>query len=147
MRMIFMDAPPQTTVRTPVRAASQLGLASRVAKGSMGRQAIAASGRALALAAFAALAAACGQPPPGGEPIDREVFIEAYVDLRVAALDSDEFVVSPEQRDEILAHHGVDQERLLHFAEVHGGDVDFMNEVWSEVDRRLQERSADDSAA
>jgi hypothetical protein len=115
--------------------------------GSMGRQAT-VTARSVALVATALLAAACAEPPPGGEPIDREVFIEAFVELRLAARESVDFTVTPEQRQEILARHGVDEERLLQFAEVHGQDTDFMNEVWSEVERRLQERAqAEDAAA
>ena len=110
----------------------------------MGRQATAA-GRGAALVA-AALLAACAAPPPGGEPIDREVFIEAYVELRLAALEADDFSVTTAQREEILARHGVSDERLLHFAEVHGEDTDLMNEVWAEVERRIQERRESDEA-
>ncbi|HUF76259.1 MAG TPA: hypothetical protein VMM35_08260 [Longimicrobiales bacterium] len=112
----------------------------------MTRQATAAvaAARSAALLAAAMLAAACAGPPPGGEPIDREVFIDAYVELRLTALEADDFVVTPEQREEILARHGVDEERLLHFADVHGPDTDFMNVVWAEVDRRLQERAPSD---
>ena len=116
----------------------------------MGRQDIAAA-RATALVALTGLAvlvAACGDPtPPGGEPIDREVFIETYVDLRLAALQAEGFVVSPEQREEILARHGVAQEALLHFAEVYGPDLEFMNDVWAEVEGRIEERQPGDDAA
>lgn len=118
----------------------------------MGRQAISARIRPALLAALTGLglvAAACGgSAPPGGEPIDREVFIETYVELRLAALAAEDFVVSPEERDQILARHGVDQARLLHFAEVHGPDVDFMNDVWAEVERLIDERrpTGDESA-
>jgi hypothetical protein len=98
-----------------------------------------------ALLAVSVLAAACGAPD--ADTIDREVFIEAYVELRLAALDSEDFEVAPDQRAEILARHGVDQEGLLRFADVHGRDVDFMNEVWSEVERRLEERRPDDDTA
>ena len=114
----------------------------------MRRQAIAAIARAAALILLALAAAACEGPPPGGEPIAREVFIETYVELRLAALESEDFAVPPAEREEILARHGVDQEALLHFADVHGRDVDFMNEVWAEVERLLeQRRSSDDAAA
>ena len=115
----------------------------------MRRQARNVAGRIAALFAAATLSAlsACAAPPPGGEPIDREVFIEAYVELRLAALGSDEFTVTPERRQEILTRHGVDEERLLHFAEVHGQDAEFMNEVWAEVEQRIEERRESDDAA
>jgi hypothetical protein len=111
----------------------------------MRRQATVA-GLGAALAAAAVLSA-CAEPPPGGRPIDREVFIEAYVDLRVAAHESDEFAVSPEVREAILARHGVSEERLLHFAEVHGPDSELMNEIWVEVERRLAERRPSDDGS
>jgi len=113
----------------------------------MGRQATSWA-RAVALTVSVALAAACGEEaPPGGFPIDREVFIETYVDLRAAALRAADFIVSPEVRDDILEEHGVDEEALLHFADVHGTDLEFMNEVWAEVERRLEERRPTDDAA
>lgn len=112
----------------------------------MGRQAIARS-RVATLAAASLLAVACAEPtPPGGDPIEREVFIEAYVELRLAALGADDFVVPTQERDEILARHGIDQQRLLRFAEVHGEDVELMNEVWAEVERRLEDRRPSDDA-
>lgn len=104
-----------------------------------------ATPRRAAVLAVCALAAACGAPD--ADTIDREIFIEAFVELRLAALESEDFEVAPEQRAEILARHGVDQEGLLRFAEVHGRDVDFMNEVWSEVERRLEERRPDNDTA
>jgi hypothetical protein len=97
-----------------------------------------------ALIALTVLAGACG----GGEDaIDREVFIEAYVELRLAALESEDFEVATDQRAEILSRHGVDQDALLRFADVHGRDLDFMNEVWTEVERRIEERRPDDDTA
>jgi hypothetical protein len=105
----------------------------------MRRQAIA---RPLALLAAGALAAACGG---SGDAIDREVFIAAWVDLRVAALESDDLRLPPDRREAILARHGIDQEALLGFADVHGRDVEFMNGVWSEVERLLEERRPGDA--
>jgi len=95
-----------------------------------------------ALALAAALLASCGggEAPAGQESMARQVFIDAYVDLRLAAMESEDFTVTPARRDEILARHGTDQETLLRFADVHGPDLEYMNEVWAEVDRLLQER-------
>jgi hypothetical protein len=104
----------------------------------------------LAVASFVvATAIAACDTGPAGQTIHRDVFIDTYVDLRLAALAAEEFVITPEQRLEILSRRGVDEERLLGFADVHGADVDFMNEVWAEVERRLDERrpsEADGSA-
>jgi hypothetical protein len=98
----------------------------------------------LALLAATTLAAGCGGSAET-PPIDREVFIETYVELRLAALESEDFEVDADSRDEILERLGVDQDALLYFADFHGRDVAFMNEVWTEVDRRLTERVPGDA--
>lgn len=98
--------------------------------------------------ALLGLAAACsggGQEAVPGDVIDRETFIATYVDLRDAAVRSAEFLVSADQRAEILARHGVDAEGLVRFAEAHGRDLEFMNEVWTEVETRLQELAGEES--
>jgi hypothetical protein len=95
------------------------------------------------------LAAACdgdAQGPAPADVIDRGTFIETYVDLRVAAVTSTEFRVSAEQRAEILARHGVDGEGLLRFADAHGRDLDYMNEVWAEVEARIQDRIGNEAS-
>jgi hypothetical protein len=89
--------------------------------------------------------AACGG---GGEVphvegvIDRETFIEAYVDVRAETLDGAELNLTNEERDRILARHGVDATSLLSFVEAYGRELEFMNEVWAEVERRLDARPA-----
>jgi hypothetical protein len=79
--------------------------------------------------------------PVAGDSIDREAFIATYVELRQAAIASPDFRVTPEQRDEVLARHGVSGEDLVHFADVHGRDLEFMNEVWAEVETRVRDNS------
>ena len=95
------------------------------------------------------LAASCGGDAQGPVPADvmtRETFIETYVDLRVAAVTSDEFRVSADERAEILTRHGVDGEGLLRFADVHGRDLDYMTEVWAEVEVSIQDRMGNEAA-
>ena len=88
-----------------------------------------------------ALALACAsEEQPSGDGLTREAFVETYVALRAAGLQTASRVVSPEDRDRILAEKGVAQEELLEFAETHGGDAAFMKEVWDEVESRLEER-------
>lgn len=94
--------------------------------------------------ALVLLAAACG----GGDAvpddvIDRETFIATYVDLRWAAVETPDFRIPADQRDRILASHGVDAEGLMRFADAHGRDLDFMNVVWTEVDTRIAARQSD----
>lgn len=84
--------------------------------------------------------AACG----GGitETIDREVFIDTYVDLRTAALDTDSAKVAETDRAEILARHGVTEEDLLTFADVHATELEFMRDVWNDVELRMDRTAA-----
>ena len=71
------------------------------------------------------------------ETVDREVFVQAYADLRISALMTDSQRVSMPARDSILETHGVTPEDLEVFAEVHSSDLDFMRGVWNEVELLL----------
>ena len=70
----------------------------------------------------------------------RDVFIEAYLDLRTAALESGTSDFGDEVRDSILAVHDVTGQDLLDFINTHGEDVEFMNDLWAELEVRLGER-------
>ncbi len=98
--------------------------------------------RAIALALTLTAACGGGNDVPA-DVIDREAFITTYVDLRLATLETPDFRIPAERRAEILANHGVDGESLLRFAEVHGRDLDYMNEVWTEVETRMQDSEAE----
>ena len=80
-------------------------------------------------------AVACADDPV--DTIDREVFIATYVDLRVAALDTDSARIATVERDAVLERHGVTADDLTTFAEVHADDLDFMRDVWNEVEVRM----------
>ena len=75
--------------------------------------------------------------------ISREEFVEAYVALRLAALEesggSDGVPISPEARERVLAEQGVTKEELSRFAEIKGGDVVYMKELWRDVESRMEE--------
>jgi len=84
--------------------------------------------------------AACGGDEefvPVEGVIDRETFVATYVDLRSATIAGAELTLPNEERDRILARHGVEAESLLEFVEAYGRELDFMNQVWSEVQQRL----------
>ena len=49
-----------------------------------------------------------------------------------------ELNLSDEERDEVLARHGVDAASLEAFVEAYGRELDFMNGVWSDVEQRLE---------
>lgn len=79
---------------------------------------------------------ACGPSAPT-DTIGRDVFIDTYVDLRVAALDSDSQRVAASDREAILAEHGVTADDLAYFVQAHAADLDFMRDVWNDVELRL----------
>lgn len=113
----------------------------------------------LTVALVLVLPTACGDggsgpsPDPGGqgaeevETISRETFVSAYVDLRVTALRGGRESVTEEERREVLERHGITEDDLLEFVEVHGGDVDFMRQLWEEVDRRIREETGTGDSA
>lgn len=85
------------------------------------------------------LASAPGCVGPSGEDeatLDRSVFVATYVDLRVAALES-EGALDVDRKRAILSEHGVTEDELVEFAEVHGPDAPFMRDVWNEVGQKL----------
>lgn len=95
--------------------------------------------------ACVALGTACGTgevEEPETETISREMFVETYVALRKAARASETGEISTEERERVLSEHGVTEEDLLSFVEVHGRRLGFMSEVWSEVEERLEVRPA-----
>lgn len=79
--------------------------------------------------------------------MNRETFIATYADLRAAALSSRDGRIAPEHREEILEAHGVSEEELLRFVEIHGRDVEYMAEVWGEVEERLAGRALESDTA
>lgn len=95
--------------------------------------------RAWGFAAALLLAAGCDED---GEPetVSREVFAETYVALRVAELtEGGDEGISAGARERVLAEKGVTEEDLLTFAEVHGPNVSFMEQLWEDVEKRLEE--------
>lgn len=88
----------------------------------------------------------CGSGP-AASTMDRETFIDVYVELRVAALGHDDATVTPGERERILASHGVAAEDLVTFAEVHGRDPAFMRDVWNEIEDRLNVDALPDEAS
>ena len=70
----------------------------------------------------------------------RPEFIGAYLDLRTAALISGSPDLGNEVRDSILAVYDVTDQDLLDFIETHGEDVEFMRDLWTEIEGRVTER-------
>ncbi len=97
------------------------------------------------LATLCLAAAGCDDGVPSsrdGTSIAQETFIEVMTELRRAAIRSGTGAPTAAERERILAEHGVDAEDLRTFVHIHGENVPLMNEVWSEVERRLGEEEA-----
>ncbi len=75
----------------------------------------------------------------GGSPdtITSETFIDTYVDLREAALSTDSLRLATADRERVLAEHGVTEADLEAFVEVHATELEYMRDVWNEVETRL----------
>ena len=79
---------------------------------------------------------------PADNLIEPEDFIATYVDLRAAALITEDGQVTEIGRSEVLDHHGVSEEDLISFAEAYGEDLTFMQEIWNEIELRLENTSS-----
>ena len=82
-----------------------------------------------------------------GDTAGREAFIGAYLDLRTATLSSGTPGLSDEVRDSILAAYDVTGQDLIDFIDTHGEDVEFMRDLWTEIEVGITERlepNADD---
>ena len=75
---------------------------------------------------------------PAGDLIEPEDFIATYVDLRAAALITEDGQVTEVGRSEVLDRHGISEEDLISFAEAYGEDLTFMQEIWNEIELRLE---------
>ena len=82
---------------------------------------------------------ACGANTPNEvvDTIDRETFIEVYVDLRSVALRKTTHKVNAVERDSVLAMHEVTEENLRLFLEVYHTEVEFMRDLWNDVEARI----------
>lgn len=83
----------------------------------------------VALALSAGLAG-CDGRGNGERGIDRETFVAAYTDLRLAIFDD---VFDEATRDSILASHDVTEDELRAFVDRHADDPDALAEAWREV--------------
>jgi len=85
--------------------------------------------------------AATGSP---AEVQERERFISAYVDLRVWLLRMRTTQMGDAVRDSLLAAHDVTEDELLNFVDTHGTDVEFMRDVWNDIETRIATRREGD---
>lgn len=96
------------------------------------------------------VAGACGidedAPPRGRETISRETFIATFVELRRSALESETGQITDEERERILSEHEITEDDLVTFVDVHGGRIDFMRDIWTEVETRVLGSEEGDTA-
>jgi len=96
------------------------------------------------VAAVPSLACNGGVAPGEGLP-DRETFISAWVDFRLAGLQRPGLPITEADRNRILDQHGVTEEELLRFAEVVGQQPGTMQEILIEIRRRVEaQRTSED---
>lgn len=95
------------------------------------------------------LSLTCGgeQATEAAGTITRDVFVGTYVQLRMAALHSPDGRVSPEEKAEILQARGITEADLLDYIDVNGVRVQFMVEVWAEIDDTLRALRTEDEPA
>ena len=77
----------------------------------------------------------------------REAFIEAYLGLRITALTLRSTVFEGRIRDSVMTVHAVTEQDLRDFIDTHGEDVEFMRDLWIEVEARLTERIEENQRA
>jgi hypothetical protein len=82
-----------------------------------------------------------------GDTAERDAFVGAYVDLRSAASISASTDLQDEVRDSILAAYDVTAQDLLDFVDTHGEDIEFMRDLWTELEALLSERLERDAGA
>jgi len=75
--------------------------------------------------------------PQDTRAITREQFIPAFVDLRVAALRHPAGTLPVGARDSILDIHGLSPEQMLGFVQNHAAELEFMRDLWNEIEIRL----------
>lgn len=89
----------------------------------------------------ALLLAACGgddAPEVDAEDlIAGDVFVQTYVELRMESFDNTPRIITTGERDRILQAHDVSEEELRLFLEVHGPDVEYMRDLWAEIEAQI----------
>jgi len=95
----------------------------------------------LALPLLALLALACADESAS---LERDEFVEVYVELRIAAADSAAADFDA-RRDSILAAHGVERDDLEQY--VLGSDPAELSEAWKAIAERVEARLAPDTTA
>jgi hypothetical protein len=91
--------------------------------------------------ACALLLTACGGE---GDPatraldvIERETFVDTYVQLRMASFDNTPRIITDGEKDRILAGQQVTEEELRNFLTVHGSDIPYVRDLWADIEAQI----------
>jgi hypothetical protein len=71
------------------------------------------------------------------ETIPRDVFVQAYVELRMEAFDNTPKIITNAEKDLILNQRGISEDDMRHFIEVHGPDLEFMRDLWADIEAQI----------
>jgi hypothetical protein len=94
------------------------------------------------------LAGCTGGDPAADRPstISEDMFVAAMAQLNHARTGTLDGELTNEERARILARHGLEEDDLLTFAEVHGGEIAFMLRILDEVARATRLIDLEDPA-
>lgn len=103
-------------------------------------------GAIVALSTLLALAA-CGRGElDGGTGIDRQEYVDTYVEILLAAEIAEDSSAATESARAILARRGLTEDDLLEFGRRHADDPEYLAEVWLEIEERIRVPESADSA-
>ncbi|UCC74389.1 MAG: hypothetical protein JSV86_07480, partial [Gemmatimonadota bacterium] len=103
-------------------------------------------GAIVALSTLLALAA-CGRGElDWGTGIDRQEYVDTYVEILLAAEIAEDSVAATESARAILARRGLTEDDLLEFGRRHMDDPEYLAEVWTEIEERIRAPESRDSA-
>jgi hypothetical protein len=112
-------------------------------KGGTGRGRVVLLAAALLLGPLGLGGCERGFPRGGDEAtIEEDRFVLVMAELRGEMNERDGTLLPEAERAAILQAHGVTEEDLLQFADVHGPDVTYMHQVWIRVDSAMMVRSS-----
>lgn len=69
--------------------------------------------------------------------IEREVFVQTYIELRMEAFDNTPRVITEGERDAILEARDVSADDLRSFVKYHGPNVAFMRDLWADIEAQI----------
>lgn len=84
----------------------------------------------------------CRSDAESAEGISRDAFVAVYFDLRMAAIEESDLEIVPEERDRILAEHGLTEESLLGFIDSHVDRPTYMDSLWIEIQSKIDSARA-----